>query len=96
MSNKKLKYGLIGAGSNAVKKHVSNYTKLRNIEFVAVCDVNLENATKVAEKYNIDSVYSDYREMLKQEDLDVVSICKPYEIDRDIYFFALGNGVNYV
>ncbi|WP_163538063.1 Gfo/Idh/MocA family oxidoreductase [Gracilibacillus sp. YIM 98692] len=94
MSNKKLKYGLIGAGNNAVKKHVSNYTKLRNIEFVAVCDVNLENATKVAEKYNIDSVYSDYREMLKQEKLDFVSICTPNHLHADIAVYALRQGIN--
>ncbi|WP_163538061.1 hypothetical protein [Gracilibacillus sp. YIM 98692] len=43
-------------------------------------------ANKLAVKYNIERVYRNYREMLKQEDLDVVSICKPYEIDRNIYF----------
>ncbi|MFJ7978010.1 Gfo/Idh/MocA family protein [Peribacillus sp. NPDC096379] len=94
MTNEKLRYGLIGAGSNAVKKHVSNYTKLDHIEFVSVCDINIENATKVARKYNIESVYSDYREMLKHEKLDIVSICTPNHLHADIAVYALLNGVN--
>ncbi|MDF2790605.1 MAG: hypothetical protein K0S80_3706, partial [Neobacillus sp.] len=32
MNNRKLRYGLIGAGSNAERKHINNYMNLPNIE----------------------------------------------------------------
>ncbi|UPO91064.1 Gfo/Idh/MocA family oxidoreductase [Niallia sp. Man26] len=94
MTNQKLRYGLIGAGNNAVKKHVSNYTSLSNIEFVSVCDINIENASKVASAYNVQNVYSDFREMLKCEKLDIVSICTPNHLHADIAVYALQQGVN--
>ncbi|WP_078435093.1 Gfo/Idh/MocA family protein [Metabacillus halosaccharovorans] len=92
--NKKLRYGLIGAGSNAEKKHLSNYLSLPNVELVAICDVNIENAEKIAEKYKIDKVYKSYKDMINSEDLDLVSVCTPNSLHADIAIFALINGVN--
>ncbi len=77
MTDGKLRYGLIGAGSNAEKKHLSNYSNLPDVEIVALCDVQLANATRLAKKYDIKRVYSNYEEMFAHEELDLVSVCTP-------------------
>jgi predicted dehydrogenase len=94
MDNRKLRYGLIGAGSNAERKHLNNYKSLPNIELVSVCDVNIESAKRLAEKYHIPKVYSNYEDMLNSEDLDLVSVCTPNYLHAEISIYSLLKGVN--
>lgn len=89
MNNRKLRYGLIGAGSNAERKHLNNYMNLPNIELVSICDVNIENANRLADKYKIEKVYSNYKDMLNAEDLDLVSVCTPNYLHAEISIYAL-------
>jgi len=91
---RKLRYGLIGAGSNAERKHLNNYMNLPNVEFVSICDINIENAEKLARKYNIQNVYCNYQDMLNNEALDLVSICTPNYLHAEISVNALLKGVN--
>ncbi|NHN35293.1 Gfo/Idh/MocA family protein [Paenibacillus agricola] len=91
---KKLRYGLVGAGSNAEKKHLTGYLNLPHVELVAICDVNMASANRLAEKYNIPGVYSDYTEMLQKENLDLISVCTPNFLHADISICALEHGVN--
>ena len=94
MINKKLRYGLIGAGSNAERKHLNNYMTLPNVELAAICDVNIENAQRLAQKYSIPKVYSNYEDMLNNEELDLVSVCTPNYLHAEISIYALEKGVN--
>jgi predicted dehydrogenase len=94
MNNRKLRYGLIGAGSNAERKHLNNYMNLPNVEFVSICDVNVENADRLAKKYHINKIYSNYEEMLDKENLDLVSVCTPNYLHAEITIYALLKGVN--
>ncbi|MCL7748468.1 Gfo/Idh/MocA family protein [Halalkalibacter alkaliphilus] len=89
-----LRYGLIGAGRNAERKHISGYSNVPNIEIVSICDVNKEKAKKVGSEYGIENVYDDYVEMIRKENLDIVSICTPNSLHAEIAIFALMNGVN--
>lgn len=91
---KKLRYGCIGAGGIARKKHLSNYAKLKEIELVAVCDSVLTSAQALAKDFGIDKVYTDYQEMVDKENLDLVSVCTPNFLHREITCYALEHGVN--
>ena len=71
----KLNIGVIGAGRWAGLAHLPGFTRSPLSEVVAICDLNRELAEKRAEEFNIDSVYTDYLEMLKKEELDVVDVC---------------------
>jgi predicted dehydrogenase len=90
----KLRYACIGAGGIADKKHLNEYAKLAEIELAAICDPNLKAAEKLAEKYGIPKVYADYRELLEEESLDLVSICTPNYLHAPITIEALEKGVN--
>lgn len=70
---KKIKVGLIGAGSIA-NFHIHGYKCCKDAQVTAVCDLNKARAQEFAKKYDIPAVYTHYSEMLAKEDLDAVSV----------------------
>lgn len=90
----KLRYACIGAGGIADKKHLNGYLKISDVEIVAICDSNIEAAEKLAEKYGIRKVYTDYKELLEKEALDLVSVCTPNYLHAPIAIEALEKGIH--
>ncbi|KAF4322893.1 hypothetical protein G195_004121 [Phytophthora kernoviae 00238/432] len=68
-----LHIGMIGTGSIS-DLHMRCYAKNENAVIYAICDLNEQRAAAAAEKYDAQSVYTDYREMLKDPHVDAVSI----------------------
>ena len=70
----KLKFALLGCGRIANRhSDLLGNNIIKNAELVAVCDLDLTKANKLAEKFNINA-YSDMHEMMSKESVDVVSI----------------------
>lgn len=72
----KIKFALVGCG-RIVKKHLEALQEMEEAELVAVCDLDIEKAKMAAEFAKIDKYYSSYDEMLKNVDVDVVTILTP-------------------
>jgi len=68
-----LNVGIIGAGGIS-ECHTEGYKNTGNVKVTAVCDINEQRAKAYAEKYDIPHVFTDYREMLKIDKLDAVSV----------------------
>ena len=67
---------LLGCGRIS-KNHLESIYQLSDeLKLVAVCDIIPERAREAAEKYNA-VAYTDYDEMLKRDDIDLISICTP-------------------
>ncbi|QTL97333.1 gfo/Idh/MocA family oxidoreductase [Iocasia frigidifontis] len=75
---KKVKYGIIGAGFVA-DIHLNALNHLRNskVEVVGVAARDKNRLKSFAEKHNIPSIYTDWKKLIKQEDIDVIDICTP-------------------
>ena len=77
--------------------HVAAHTALLNTQLVAVCDINLEMLKSFCETW--DDVfphartYSDYREMIDKEDLDIIQVATPYNRHTDIVVRSAQAGV---
>jgi len=71
-----MKVGIIGCGGIA-PLHLRVYKGLEGVELSSVCDLNLERAKSVADKFGIKKTYSDYLDMFRRENLDLVDICTP-------------------
>lgn len=69
-----LKVGVIGVGSIS-KHHINSYLKNSNVEIVALCDTNPERLAKKGKQYGISRLYTCHTELLKNKDIDAVSIC---------------------
>ncbi|WP_284646121.1 Gfo/Idh/MocA family protein [Paenibacillus silviterrae] len=70
----KVKIAVIGAGSIS-EMHLRSYQNNPQAELYAICDLNEERARTKAEKYGIPRIYTDYRELLTDSEIDAVSIC---------------------
>ena len=76
----KIKVGIIGCGGIANQKHFPALKENSNLnEIVAFCDVVEERVTKAAKEFGVENarVYTDYKELLKDKDVEVVHICTP-------------------
>jgi len=90
----KLKVGIIGCGGIANGKHMPNLKKIKELEMVAFCDIVEEKAVAAAEKFGTEDAktYVDYKELLKDEGIDVVHVCTPNRSHSFITVDALEAG----
>src|SRR5947207_508464 len=70
-----IRFALIGCG-RIVKNHAEPLTEIRGATLAAVCDINIERAKAVSEKFKV-PMYSNYHTMLARENIDVVNIITP-------------------
>ena len=78
-----IRLGLIGCGRIS-KNHFESIKEIDEAQFVTCCDIIEERAKEAYEKYNLESYYTDYMEMLEKEDLDAVAICTPSGIHPQV------------
>ena len=93
-SKKKLKVGIIGCGGIAKGKHLPSLSKLDAVEIVAFCDIIKEAAEEAAKIYGTKDalVCTDYKDLLKDESIDVVHVCTPNKSHSFITVDALEAG----
>ena len=94
--DKKVRIGIIGCGGIANGKHMPALSTLDDIEMVAFCDIIEERAIKAAKQYGIEGakVYTDYKELLKDETIEVVHVCTPNRSHSFISIDAMEAGKN--
>ncbi|WP_311078690.1 Gfo/Idh/MocA family oxidoreductase [Paenibacillus polymyxa] len=92
--SKTLKIGIIGCGGIANGKHLPSLAKQKRAEIVAFCDIIQERAEEAAEKFGVEGsqVYSDYRKLLENKDIEVVHVCTPNDSHSEITVAALEAG----
>jgi myo-inositol 2-dehydrogenase / D-chiro-inositol 1-dehydrogenase len=92
---KRLRVGLIGAGTIAFSAHLPAIRILDSlVELVAVADVREENAERAAREYGAQAYYSDYRDLLARGDIDFVDICTPEFLHAEQTEAAAAAGVH--
>lgn len=91
MKKDTVKIGIIGA-KFAADFHVASYRRHPKAEIVAIASPN--NAASFAEKWSVPKAYSDYREMLAGEHLDLVSVCTPNHLHCEVTLAAARAGVD--
>ncbi|MCF0136496.1 MAG: Gfo/Idh/MocA family oxidoreductase [Lachnospiraceae bacterium] len=92
----KLKVGIIGIGEIGTTKHLRQLTAhLDEVEITALCDLQVERCEKANSDFGINAaVYTDYKEMLEKEQLDVVHVCTPNPLHAEMAIAAFGKGAH--
>ena len=91
--------GRIGCGfdenpnATTISTHAGAYYNNKKTKLVAFCDIDEAKLTKYGPKYNVSKLYTDYRNMLKNESLDCVSICTHANSHLDVVAAACKFGV---
>jgi predicted dehydrogenase len=86
-----IRIGLIGAGQRG-QQHLENYQQVPGAEILAVADINEALAQRVAARFKIPSVYTDYHALLQRDDLDAVDICLHNNLHRPVTVAAMEAG----
>lgn len=89
--SEKIKVGIIGCGGIANGKHLPSLKKLDNVEVVAFCDIIEEKAQQSAKNFGPPTakVYTDYKDLLKDESIVSVHVCTPNKSHSFITIDAL-------
>ena len=103
---KKYRAGIIGVGARKNPdgkmrfgigyRHAEGYDKSKRCEFAAIADVSEKSAEIFSEKYPDTKTYLDYKEMLKSENLDMVSVCTWPHMHAEMTITVAESGVKAV
>ena len=90
-----MKSAIIGLG-NIARSHAMSILDHNLGEVVAVCDVKTEKIAKFKDVYGFDTAkeYTDYVAMLDTEEIDVVHICTPHYLHKEMVIACLKRNVN--
>ncbi|MDI9521032.1 MAG: Gfo/Idh/MocA family oxidoreductase [Bacillota bacterium] len=95
--SKRIAYALIGCGRIS-PNHIAA-AKENGFDIVAICDIAPENMTDKILKFELPKTvkqYTDYRDMLKNEKLDLVAICTESGKHAPIAFDCIEAGCNLI
>jgi predicted dehydrogenase len=92
-SGKTLKAGVVGLGW-AGQQHMDAYAHLPGVELVAIAGMEDEPRAALGEKYGIMRLYRDWKELVADGELDVVSVAVPTFLHAPIAVGALDAGIH--
>jgi UDP-N-acetylglucosamine 3-dehydrogenase len=88
-----VRYGIVGCGAIAQRRHIPECVNNPNSTLVALCDPNLERAEGISKAYGgVAKCYTDYSEMLKDPDIDAVVVSGPNSLHAAQSIEALAAG----
>ena len=79
----KVRVGIVGA-KFAADFHTDSYRRNERVEVVAAADINPDNLKAYNDKWKVPDTYADYQELLKREDIDLVSVCAPNFLHHEV------------
>lgn len=85
-----LKAGVIGLGVG--QRHVAAYRAMDGVEVAAVCDIDPVKLDAVAREHGVAKAHTDYRAVVEDPDIDLVSVCSFDDAHVDQAVAAFENG----
>ena len=85
---KKIRLGIVGAGRFA-DTHMQHFSKIKDVEIVAASRTNEKRLSEFQKKWKINSIYTDYEEMMTKSNIDGVIIITPTNSHKDITLSAI-------
>jgi len=89
---RKLRFGVIGAGGFAEVCHIPGLQSHPHAEVVALCGRRYDHARAMADRLGVPDVHTDYRELCARDDLDGVTITTPNAVHAEQAAAAFRNG----
>lgn len=86
-----LKIALVGVGGIS-GAHIPAWDEMENAELVALCDIRPERMEKYEDKRH----YTDFEEMLNNEEIDILDICLPTYLHADYAVKAMERGIHVI
>ena len=92
MARKRIRLGMIGCGGNMVRAHIPRIVPDTAVDLIAAADPVTKQTDALQEQWSAPvSIYTDFRQMLKKEELDAVFISSPHSMHYEQVSAALRN-----
>lgn len=91
----KIRAAIVGAGYIS-DYHLSAISREENVELAAICDLSRPAAEKLAQKHPTAKVFTDMKQMLEDEELDVVHILTQPDSHTMLASWAIEAGCNVI
>ena len=92
MKNRTLRVGLVGAGENTRKRHISGLQAVPGVELAGVVNRTAESTARVARDFGIPKQYPDWRALIADDAIDAVVIGTWPNLHCDVTCAALAAG----
>lgn len=90
----KIKLGVIGAGSFTSRRHIPVIINSPDAELVALCRRNEEMLRRMADHFGCNKIFTDYRQMLNEMEMDGVLVTTPHALHYEHARAALEKGLH--
>ena len=88
---RKIKVAVLGAGYWG-RKIVDEYCNIPSVKLKAVSDISDENLEFCRDRYGVENLYKDYRELLEDDSITAVNVCLPNKLHYTVCREALESG----
>lgn len=92
----KINFAIVGCGRISIKHAEAIFYHNKYANLVAACDTDIKRAKKMKKKYRVSKIYDKFDELLKDENIDVVSICTPSGFHAEMAVAAMKAGKDVV
>jgi len=86
--------GIIGAGRQADYVHIPCLEQFQDVCVTALCDINAQRLQATGSRHDIQDLYTDYEEMLRQASLDAVYVVTTPHVAFEISHACLKRGLD--
>jgi predicted dehydrogenase len=83
--------GIIGTGQIA-QAHLRRWAEIDEVEVAIACDVDADSLARTCAEFEVPDATSDFRELLKRDDLDAVDVCLHNNLHAPVTIEALRAG----
>lgn len=90
MIDNKIGYAVLGLGVG--RAHCDAVNTFDDAALVAICDIDEKRLSEAGEDYEGTLLYNDFNELIKNKDIDIISICLPSGIHAEYTVKALEAG----
>ena len=80
---KTIQVGIIGTGFMGAA-HLENLRRVQGVKVLAIADDNLENAQALADKFDVPFVFTNWRELIENPEVEAVHNCTPNHLHFEI------------
>lgn len=86
---KTVRLGIIGCGRVAEERHLPALQNLKDVQVVAVADIDVDRLDFIANRFGIAQRFNDYGKLLDRSNIDAVGILTPTQSHAEIGLAAL-------
>jgi predicted dehydrogenase len=88
-TSERLRVGIVGGGAIAQVAHLPTLKKLKSVEVVALCDIDLPKARALADRFGVPDAHDDIEDLLGTPGIQVAVICSPNHLHESHILAAL-------